>query len=146
MNTTNTNSIDPAHNRLGTGADSAPTTAQSAASPTSPCGPAPNLIALPDCRGVALAEPAIVEALLDRLEAARRRQLDEVGPTNSGVVAAAYRASIESILTQTRAARERLAAGLYGTCEGCEANIPAPRLDVRPWTTRCASCSSKCDP
>lgn len=146
MSTTNINSIDPAHTRLGTEADSAPTTAQSAASSPSTCGPAPNLIALPDCRGVALAEPATVEVLLNRLEAARRRQLGEVSPTDSGVVAAAYRASIESILEQTRAARERLAAGLYGTCEGCEANIPAPRLDVRPWTTRCASCSSKCEP
>jgi DnaK suppressor protein len=34
----------------------------------------------------------------------------------------------------------------YGTCEDCEEDIPARRLEVMPWAALCTECQSKQDP
>lgn len=40
-------------------------------------------------------------------------------------------------LEDVRRARARVADGSYGWCEVCGEPIPAERLEVRPWATRC---------
>lgn len=39
------------------------------------------------------------------------------------------------------AALERIDAGTYGTCLGCDTAIPYERLSVMPETDRCVACS-----
>lgn len=48
----------------------------------------------------------------------------------------------EQTLTELVAAQERLAAGVYGTCERCGQAIPAERLQARPEARLCVPCSS----
>ena len=42
-----------------------------------------------------------------------------------------------AMLEEVRRARTRIADGTWGTCEVCGADIPAGRLEVRPWSARC---------
>src|ERR1043166_7709809 len=42
-----------------------------------------------------------------------------------------------AMLDEVRRAQQRLADGSYGTCEVCGEQIPAGRLEARPWATRC---------
>ena len=46
---------------------------------------------------------------------------------------------------QIAAARRALAAGTYGTCTGCGAEIPASRLEARPEATLCIDCQRHFD-
>jgi DnaK suppressor protein len=46
---------------------------------------------------------------------------------------------------QVERALERLADGLYGTCEDCGAEIPTERLKFRPEATRCVACQGRWD-
>ena len=38
-------------------------------------------------------------------------------------------------------ALEKLDEGTYGRCDGCRAQIPEERLEARPWSVLCVSCS-----
>lgn len=40
-------------------------------------------------------------------------------------------------------ALERIDAGTYGICEGCEGEIPEARLDAKPSVSLCISCQEK---
>jgi DnaK suppressor protein len=44
------------------------------------------------------------------------------------------------------AALERIAAGEYGECLGCDAEIPAGRLEIDPAATLCVACAEKRNP
>jgi DnaK suppressor protein len=77
---------------------------------------------------------------LAEIEAARTSQLESLPSSKVDPVSAAYRGSLERILDDVRAARARLAAGLYGVCSRCEATIPAARLELRLWATTCTGC------
>lgn len=46
-------------------------------------------------------------------------------------------------LTQIERAIRRINDGRYGSCEGCDARIPAARLKALPFTTHCISCQQK---
>lgn len=46
---------------------------------------------------------------------------------------------------QIAEARRALAAGTYGVCVDCGAQIPASRLDARPEATRCIDCQRHFD-
>ncbi len=46
---------------------------------------------------------------------------------------------------QIAAARRALAAGSYGTCGDCGAEIPAARLEARPEATLCIDCQRHSD-
>jgi DnaK suppressor protein len=53
-------------------------------------------------------------------------------------------AEIESReLAQIEHALGRLAAGEYGRCQACGGRIPAARLNVLPYTTRCVECQRR---
>jgi DnaK suppressor protein len=45
-------------------------------------------------------------------------------------------------LREIAAARERMAAGDYGRCIDCEADIPLARLQAQPWASRCIACQA----
>lgn len=49
---------------------------------------------------------------------------------------------LTAMLESVRRARARLAEGTYGTCEACGEQIPAGRLEARPWANQCVACSS----
>ena len=44
-------------------------------------------------------------------------------------------------LAQLARAEASLAAGTYGVCSGCGRDIPAGRLEARPFATRCVDCA-----
>lgn len=46
-------------------------------------------------------------------------------------------------LQEVSDALERIDAGSYGTCEGCEQEIPVKRLEVFPSAKYCVACQSK---
>ena len=43
---------------------------------------------------------------------------------------------------QIRAALARIAAGSYGACANCGAEIPVARLEAQPMATRCIKCAT----
>jgi DnaK suppressor protein len=50
---------------------------------------------------------------------------------------------VSRTLAELDAARERLAAGTYGTCERCGRPIAAERLAARPEARRCIACAAR---
>jgi RNA polymerase-binding transcription factor DksA len=80
---------------------------------------------------------------LAKVEAVRRRQLEELADDQLDTVARAYRAALERIVDEVAVARERHYAGLYGICSGCDEAIDPDRLEFRPWVTMCTGCSKK---
>ena len=46
----------------------------------------------------------------------------------------------ENVLAEIDAALKRIEDGTYGTCTNCGTQIPAERLEARPWATLCISC------
>ncbi len=46
-------------------------------------------------------------------------------------------AQLTTLLAQVRAALTRIQDGSYGVCEVCGEQIPAARLEARPWASRC---------
>ena len=46
----------------------------------------------------------------------------------------------ETVLAAIEAALRRIDAGTYGICERCGKQIPAERLEARPWAALCIDC------
>jgi RNA polymerase-binding transcription factor DksA len=90
---------------------------------------------------VTLTASSAVDARLSRIETARQKQLDALPSFDRDVVTAAYRAIVQDILADVRAARGRVAAGRYGICTNCDGEIPAQRLERRPWVSTCTPCA-----
>lgn len=70
---------------------------------------------------------------------------DPDGATNGyerAKATALLRSAGERLVELDRAA-ERLAAGTYGRCEVCGAEIGAERLEALPTTTRCVRCAAR---
>ncbi len=51
--------------------------------------------------------------------------------------------SLDRTVQQIDAALERLHAGRYGVCAGCNEAIPIARLQALPFATQCVSCQAK---
>lgn len=66
-----------------------------------------------------------------------------VPTTDEGGVAVALATRTQARYAAILDALERLAAGTYGTCAGCNARIPFGRLLVMPETTRCVACGPR---
>ncbi|MBC7289576.1 MAG: TraR/DksA C4-type zinc finger protein [Armatimonadetes bacterium] len=49
---------------------------------------------------------------------------------------------VKEILELVEEALRRIERGEYGVCEVCHKPIPAARLDLIPWATRCAKCAA----
>jgi len=52
-------------------------------------------------------------------------------------------ANYEQILEDIESAFERIEQGTYGRCVDCGAQIPATRLDVLPFASRCVECQAR---
>ena len=48
-------------------------------------------------------------------------------------------------LRQIDAARQRIAQRSYGECIDCGRDIPLARLEVQPWSARCAPCQTQAE-
>jgi RNA polymerase-binding transcription factor DksA len=48
---------------------------------------------------------------------------------------------LHDTLAQLARAEASLAEGTYGVCAGCGTDIPAGRLEARPFATRCVACA-----
>ena len=55
----------------------------------------------------------------------------------------ALRNNTEDLIGQIDAALERVEAGTYGICARCGNEIPAERLEARPYAIYCVSCQSE---
>jgi DnaK suppressor protein len=51
----------------------------------------------------------------------------------------------QHIVTESRAALERIEAGTYGSCENCGQEIGRERLEALPYTRFCVQCADKSD-
>lgn len=56
--------------------------------------------------------------------------------------ARAMAAEVRQILDLVKEALRRMEDGSYGVCDVCSKPIPAARLQLIPWTTRCAKCAA----
>lgn len=70
----------------------------------------------------------------------RHGQLRDLPDADNDPVVAAQRTALLQTLTDIAAARERVAAGTYGSCTGCGDPIPPGRLEFRPWAATCVAC------
>jgi DnaK suppressor protein len=55
----------------------------------------------------------------------------------------ALRNNAEDLIAQIDAALERVEAGTYGSCARCGNEIPAERLEARPYAIYCVTCQSE---
>ncbi|WP_101256393.1 TraR/DksA C4-type zinc finger protein [Streptomyces barkulensis] len=84
-----------------------------------------------------------------RLEHERDSRLSQL----NAVEEAADQASADLLAVQTDSARRvlaeidlalaRLEDGTYGVCEGCGSAIPAERLEILPYASRCVGCQQR---
>ncbi|HCA84992.1 MAG TPA: molecular chaperone DnaK [Streptomyces sp.] len=51
--------------------------------------------------------------------------------------------TIRGVLKEIEQALDRLAEGTYGNCQGCAKPIPAERLEILPYASRCVGCQSR---
>jgi RNA polymerase-binding protein DksA len=74
-------------------------------------------------------ETAFDNHLADTATETYDRELDYTLEENSG-----------HLLADIDAALLRIQDGTYGTCTNCANQIPAERLEARPWATNCIGC------
>ena len=56
---------------------------------------------------------------------------------------AAQTAAIRRVLTEIKAAEDRLTNGSYGTCQHCGTSIPVERLEILPYVRYCVDCQQR---
>ena len=85
-------------------------------------------------------------ALLDeqRADCVRQREaaLAECAQSVPDPVAQRRSADLLVTLGEIDAALARIEAGTYGRCTGCQAEIPAERLELRPFARTCVACTA----
>ena len=89
-----------------------------------------------------------LRARLERNRAKREEQLHQLSAIRPGnapddVVADAYCASVEHILSETEAALRRIDDRTYGRCESCGETIPPERLELVPHASCCVPCARR---
>jgi DnaK suppressor protein len=82
---------------------------------------------------------------ISRADSVADDEHDPEGPTLAfeRSQAAAILGQTREHLSQIESALVRIDGGTYGLCATCGSEIPAGRLDVRPYSTQCVSCASK---
>jgi RNA polymerase-binding transcription factor DksA len=73
----------------------------------------------------------------------RERALADTVQSLPDVVAVSRAASLLQTIEDIDAALGRIAAGSYGRCVHCGTDIPAERLEFRPFATGCVACSQR---
>jgi len=105
----------------------------------------------PDLRArYAQIEAAYADAMLEHRALIKNQSTDTSGDVaDAGAKAAASEQheaelrAIEDRRTQLAHAMERIAAGGYGVCEDCGAEIPDERLELFPTATTCVACKQR---
>ena len=86
---------------------------------------------------------------LDSLHSADKHHLadlDELSSDASDTDSLCALVDMESqTLEQIEAALNRIDAGSYGRCEGCEESIPPERLEVLPFAPLCVGCQQRAE-
>ena len=85
---------------------------------------------------------ALLEA--QRVDCVQQREqaLAECAQSVPDPVAQRRAADLQVTLGEIDAALTRLDAGTYGRCTQCGRQIPEERLELRPFASRCVSCTS----
>jgi DnaK suppressor protein len=80
-----------------------------------------------------------------RADVVRQREeaLAECAQSVPDPVAQRRSADLKVTIEQIDAALARIDAGIYGTCTSCGTAIPEERLELRPFTATCVSCSAR---
>jgi DnaK suppressor protein len=98
----------------------------------------------------ATAQVAALTAAHDEIVAATEGSNVDDEHDPEGATVAFERQQVAALLGQARAslaaadlALERRAAGSYGTCEKCGADIGPERLEARPSATTCITCARR---
>ena len=80
-----------------------------------------------------------------RAEAVQHREeaLAECAQSVPDPVAQRRVADLKGTIEQIDAALARIDDGSYGRCTGCGADIPAERLELRPFAESCVACSAR---
>jgi RNA polymerase-binding transcription factor DksA len=73
----------------------------------------------------------------------RERALADTVQSLPDDVAVSRAASLLRTIEDIDAALGRIAAGTYGRCVDCGTDIPAERLELRPFATGCVACSQR---
>jgi RNA polymerase-binding transcription factor DksA len=85
-------------------------------------------------------------ALLEehRADCVRQREeaLAECAQSVPDPVAQRRSADLQVTVGEIDAALARIAAGTYGRCTGCHAEIPEERLELRPFAGTCVACTA----
>lgn len=109
---------------------------------------------MPTSRGAPSADAAQLRALRAQLEDQRRFRTDQIAQLTSPHAISgaddAEREITESLLHGSRvalreieAALERMDAGDYGRCTGCDEPIPLVQLEVLPQLSLCTECQRR---
>ncbi|MCW2743275.1 MAG: dksA [Blastococcus sp.] len=85
---------------------------------------------------------ALLEAQRTDCLQQREAALAECAQSVPDPVAQRRSADLQLTIAEIDKALVRIAAGTYGTCDGCGASIPEERLELRPMAGRCVSCSA----
>lgn len=72
----------------------------------------------------------------------REEALAECAQSVPDPVAQRRSADLKETIEQVDAALARIEAGTYGTCTSCGTAIPEERLELRPFSATCVSCTS----
>lgn len=110
-------------------------------------------------RTILLEERKRVEAAIEYLHEEHPGSLSEeveevagipdnhIGETATATLDREIDYSLEENSTEVLAAIDgalaRIENGTYGTCESCGKEIPAERLEARPWSTLCIDCQRR---
>lgn len=84
-----------------------------------------------------------------RLEHERSSRLLQLTAIEDGAALAdkelikAQTAAIRRVLTEIKAAEDRLSDGSYGTCQSCSTPIPVERLEILPYVRYCVTCQQR---
>lgn len=84
-----------------------------------------------------------------RLGHERNSRLTQLSAIEDGAALAdkelitAQTAAIRRVLTEIKAAEERVADGTYGACQDCGTRIPVERLEILPYVRYCVSCQQR---
>ena len=70
----------------------------------------------------------------------RKLALAEAATSVPDPVTVSRAASLLRTIEEIDGALDRIAAGTYGTCAQCQGEIPAERLDFRPFAATCVAC------
>lgn len=79
-----------------------------------------------------------------RTDVVRQREeaLAECATSVPDPVAQRRSADLQLTIEEIDRALARIEAGTYGRCTGCGAAIPEERLELRPFASRCVTCTS----